>query len=337
VAIEGILAAGYQHRAISNAPGYDDGGRGAVLFQPVLSFQLTEKDTIQAKFGFASGNGLNGGSTPFAVVPWAADLEADVKNINGRDRDYLLTAWYGRTISIGGGMLAVSGGIIDATDYLDDNAYANDELTQFMNEALVNAPNAFLPSYDKGAAAQWDNGPWSARAVVMGIGGNDDQGSYTFFGAQVGYTLQLGFGEGHYRLNVNGTSDDFDSSDDSQHALFNALVSCDQQLGDGLGVWVRIGRQDDAVLIDFETIVSGGINILGNRWGRAADTIGIGYASLYGGNGDFDHSDVFEVYYRCAINAFAAISLDLQYIKDKIIDAPDPRGWIGGIRFAASF
>ena len=55
-------------------------------------------------------------------------------------------------------------------DYLDDNAYANDEFTQFMNGGLVNSLNAFLPSFDIGSAAQVDIGAWSVRGVVMDIG-----------------------------------------------------------------------------------------------------------------------------------------------------------------------
>ncbi len=53
-----------------------------------------------------------------------------------------------------------TGGIIDSTDYVDENAYANDEYTQFMNEALVNGPNGFAPSYDIGGAVEWEIGIW---------------------------------------------------------------------------------------------------------------------------------------------------------------------------------
>jgi hypothetical protein len=52
-------------------------------------------------------------------------------------------------------------GIIDATDYLDENACSNDEYTQFMNEALVNGPNAFLPSHD--SAGHWRGIPGHGR------------------------------------------------------------------------------------------------------------------------------------------------------------------------------
>ena len=59
-------------------------------------------------------------------------------------------------------------------------------------------------------------------------------------------------------------------------------LSFDQELGDIFGAWIRFGWQDDAALIDFDAIYSGGINILGSWYGREQDNIGIGYAYLHG-------------------------------------------------------
>jgi len=63
-------------------------------------------------------------ASPFTWSPWAADLEADVKNVNGRDRDCLLTGWYKHTFDFSGdNALGLTGGLVDATDYLDENAW----------------------------------------------------------------------------------------------------------------------------------------------------------------------------------------------------------------------
>jgi hypothetical protein len=85
--IGGVLAGAYQYQW---ADGDEDLGRGAISFQPEFSVRPTEKDEVFAKFGFADGNGLNG-VTAFNLAPWAADLEDDVTDINGRNRNYLLT------------------------------------------------------------------------------------------------------------------------------------------------------------------------------------------------------------------------------------------------------
>ena len=109
--------------------------RGALPFQPELVYNPTEQDQLFVKLGFAAGNGLNEVS-PFVLAPWAADLEADVKDINGRDRSYLLEAWYAHTFKLAeDNSLQITGGIIDPAFYVNENAYANDEYTQFMNEA----------------------------------------------------------------------------------------------------------------------------------------------------------------------------------------------------------
>lgn len=336
--IEGDLAGAYQYQNITDAPEVDDTGRGAVLFQPAIRFQLTENDVVQAKFGFVAGDALND-TSPFMLTPWATDLEEDVKGIGGRDRDYLLTAWYSHIFDLGGvGALDITGGIIDATDYLDANAYANDGLTQFMNAALVNGPIAFLPSYDLGGAAQWEMGDWSAAAVYMSMAENDDGNSYRFIGIQAGYKLETGLGEGSYRLLVDTTTEDFNGPNGTvEEARTGIMISCDQQLGEILGGWIRIGWQNDDALIDYQNLFSGGLNVNGTQWSRPQDNIGLGFAHLNGGNGAIDHSSVVELYYRLVFTEIAALTLDFQYLIDNYKTGNDPAGLISGVRFVASF
>jgi ferrous iron transport protein B len=53
-----------------------------------------------------------------------------------------------------------------------------------MNEAFVNSGSYGLPSYDAGAAVQWELGDWSVSALALNVGENDDGNNYNFFGAQ---------------------------------------------------------------------------------------------------------------------------------------------------------
>ena len=82
------MAGVYQYQDVDDSAGTDNDGDGVFVFRPEISYTPTEKDEIFAKFGFASGNGLNEISS-FVFAPWAADMEDDVKDINGRNRDYL--------------------------------------------------------------------------------------------------------------------------------------------------------------------------------------------------------------------------------------------------------
>jgi porin len=252
--ISAVMAGDYQYQWVSDSD-VDDLGRGAFVFQPESSFRPTDNNEFFVKLGFAAGNGLNDKS-PFVLAPWAASLEDDVKDINGRNRDYLLTAWYKHDFQFNENTaLGLTGGIIDATDYLDENVYANDEYTQFMNEALVNGPNGFAPSFDGGGAAQFAIGDFSVNGVFMNVGENDDGNNYNFFGAQFGYRLDTSLGEGNYRLMVHGTSKDFlDKDGRRKKKRACAILSFDQQLGDIFGAWIRFGRQDDDAAVDFPPV-----------------------------------------------------------------------------------
>ena len=345
LSIGGIIAGEWQYQSISDAPDFDSKGRGALVFQPEISFTPTDSDEVFAKFGFGAGNGLmEEGQSPFFLAPWAADVQDDYKDINARNRDYLLTAWYKHTFSFSEAhTLGLTGGIIDATDYLDENVFSNDEFTQFMNAGLVNGPNAFLPSYDIGGAIEWEISGFSLKGVAMAMGTNGEEGEfeepYNFYGIQFGYHVDFGLGEGNYRLIVDTTSSDFSNVAGTEKERKSCtMISFDQQLGEILGAWLRFGWSlDDDAGLDCKDLYSGGLNIGGNLWGRENDNIGIGYAHLRGGNLDLDHTDVFEVYGRFALNDIFAITGDVQYMKDamKVGDSPD--GWIFGLRATAVF
>jgi hypothetical protein len=333
--IGGILAGAYQYELLNQ--GDDDGG-GAVPFQPEMSFRPTDNDEFFAKFGFAAGNGLNN-KTPFILAPWGADLEDDVKNINGRNRDYLLTAWYKHTFRFKESLsLELTGGIIDGTDYLGANVYANDEYTQFMNKALVNAANNYIPSYDMGGAAELNLGNFDLKGVFMSVGENDDGNSFQFYGGQLTYKVKTSRGKGHYRMLVEFSSKDFvdTAGEDEKHRAV-LIFSFDQELGEIFGGWIRFGFQDDAAAIDAQNFYSGGINISGKPWDREDDNIGLGYAYLNGGNLETDNGQVAELYARFVLNDYFAITPDVQYLRQKSKDDEVIEGFIFGIRLVAEF
>jgi len=338
LSIEGVLAGAYQYQDLRDAPDFTDRGRGAMPFEPEISFRPTEKDELFAMLGFAEGNGLNNVS-PFVLRPWAAPLEDDVKDINGRNRDYLLTAWYKHTFEFGERhSLELTGGLIDAAEYLDQNAFSNDEFTQFMNEALVNAPNAFLPSFDIGGAAEWDIGSFEIAAVYMNIGENDDGNNFNYYGTELQYNMNISLGEGAYRVIFSYGSEDFlDPAGQNLESRFIVLFSFDQKFGEIIGAWTRFGFQDDKAAVNYAGVYSGGIDISGRFWGRQDDNIGIGYAYLDGGNLDIDKTQVAEAYVRFLLHKYFALTLDIQYMRDELKSGDGPKGFIYGVRMAAHF
>jgi porin len=313
-----------------------DGCYGALPLQPEMSLRLEANHELFVKFGMASGDGLNYDS-PFNIAPWAADLESDVENVNGNSRSHLLTAWYRNTADLGNsGVLESTFGLIDATDYLDDNAYSNDEYTQFMNSALVNGPNVFLPSYDAGFALSWTGDHWSTRGVYMNVEENDDDNTFHFVGVQLGYRADTALGEGNYRVLLDGTDDQFyDPTGTSLERRSAIMISCDQQLGRTVGAFIRFGRQSAAAAVDYGSLYSGGISVAGGAWGRERDNLGIGYAHLTGGNGDLLRSQVIEGYYRLAVNTVFSVTGDVQHMIDRRTAGESPEGFILGLRLTA--
>lgn len=321
---------------------FDNACAGAMPFQVELNYHPDDANELFAAIGFAVGNGLANNS-PWILSPFAADLENDVTDINGRDRDYLLIAGYKHTFSFqNGATLGTSFGILDSTWYLDRNEYANDWATQFMNEVFVNSGSYGLPSYDAGGALELAYGDWTFNAVGMNIGENDDGNNFNFWGTEVGYHPETSVGAGNYRIILAGTSTAFlDPNGTSEEKAFAWGLSFDQALGDAVGTFLRLAWQKEDPAVDYKAFYSGGLNLSGNGWGRESDNIGIGYAYLRGGNLDVDNSHAFEAYYRAGISEYLSITADVQYMKDdlKQVDPrqKDPSGWIFGLRLTAAF
>lgn len=350
----------------SSLDAYSNQCRGGMPVQLEMDFHPTERDQFFVALGWAADNALNTVS-PFRLAPWAADLEDDVENINGSSRDYLLQAWYRHSLQLPGeNSIAGTFGIIDSTAYLDQNAYADDEYTQFMNEVFVDAANYHLPSYDTGVALEGRFGPFSLNAVGMNINENDEGYNYNFWGVQAGWHPEFAIGTGNYRVSIAGTSSAFlspsrlgtpnpdpEAEQDLvlvrgevlaevpgvRQSLLSWGLSFDQAVSENLGIFLRLGWQETDAAVDYEALYSGGLNITGNAWGRPSDTLGLGYAYLEGGNTDVNRTNVFEGYYRASLNDYFAITADIQYMSDALEQfdpaQKNPEGWIFGLRLTA--
>jgi len=339
--IEGNLTGIYQY-GDWDAGDLDETDRGAAVLDLGANFHPTDADEFQVTFSFAAGNGLNNIS-PFYLAPFSDDLEDDLKDINGRNRDYLLEAWYKHTFTLSeNASLGITGGIIDSTAYIDDNKFANDEVTQFMNEIFVNDTNVNLPSYDIGGVIELDISNVSVRALAMNTKyetDTDAHKNYNYFAFQLGYSIDTSLGEGNYRICGFSTNNKFPNWDGTEYEnLYGIGISADQEIGDIVGVFARLCWQDDTAVVDYASLYSAGVNINGNLWGRKGDNAGIGYAYLNGADrGDIDNTDAFEAYVRFKILEYADISLDIQYMADNYNYAEDIDGFIYGVRVNAYF
>lgn len=337
LSLDGVFSAALQCQNLSDNTNADDTCKSAIPFQPSLTYRAASHSTLYLKLGFASGNGLNEVS-PFIIPPWAADLENDVENINGSGRDHLLEAWYQHMFDFEqANRVGITLGVIDASQYLDQNAYANDEFTQFMNPALSNAPNTFFPSYDPGVAAEWLSDQWTFTGVYMRVHQNTRTDKYDFYGVQAGYRLDSVLGTGNYRILLNSDRNLIDQTGMTRQKNDLLIFSIDQQFGDNIGAFSRLGWRLDDSRIDFRAIYSGGIDISGETWGRLLDNIGLGVAYLEGSNGNINSSRIAEGYYRMVLSAYLSLTADIQYTHDTFIQTSGIKGTVYSLRATVIF
>ncbi len=324
--------------------------RGAGIVDLEIDYHPTDRDTLFAAIRAASGNALNdiGG---VELAPYADPLEKELRDINGSGRSNLLEAWYKRGFELPGDTsLALTAGIINAGDYLGENEFADESDTQFMNEVLETS-NIDMLSYSPGAILQLERGQWSFDLVYT-QSENEEGSRFNWVSGQLGYQVETELGEGNYRLLAFSSDDAFLNADETRddERFQGTGLSFDQEFGEIFGGFVRILWAGDNAAVEFNRLVSGGVNISGRAWGRARDNAGIGYAYVEGPPGsDLRIANVAEAYVRFQVTSRLDVSLDLQYQENTVraqadgadegegdagsqADPTDPSAWIAGLR-----
>ena len=112
--------------------------------------------------------------------------------------------------SLADGRIVFLAGLVDQSNYLDANTYANNSQGQFMNEALVNSMVIPFSFNNLGLNLQWQ--PSKSWYVMFGMGANNQPAGYSPFEdlsfedwsylLEFGVTPKdvLGLGSGNYRL-----------------------------------------------------------------------------------------------------------------------------------------
>lgn len=341
--IEGTLTLMSQHAELDGIFDEDDNkisnaNRSAAVINIDANFYPTENDQLQVTYSFAESTTING-LEAFTLTPYAGDLEEDLSDINSSGRYNLLEAWYKHNFILNENTsIGITLGIIGSTAYIDSNEIANDEISQFMNNIFVNNTLANLPDYDKGAALEFNSGPWSLDAVIMNSE-NDDQNDYNYYSIQMSYQLTTKWGLGNYRLYGFTTDEGFlDTDGIDKEKLAGFGLSADQQLSQSTSLFARFGTQKDDAALDHDKMISAGASISGNSWGRSSDTLAIGFAFLHGANdSEIDHTVTLETYYKFMLSEIFDITIDVQWIEDDLESDEAAEGYVVGLRFDTSF
>lgn len=244
---------------------------------------------------------------------------------------------------------AVTAGIIDPTGAVDDNAYANDETTQFIGSMFRNAANIGFSDNAFGVKATYETD--IADFAVQYIDASDykEITRNGFASAQVNF--KPGFiddKEGNYRIygwaNTND-NDKLDGTGEGNEKAYGFGLSLDQQFSDIFGGFARYswsrGDIDDEIYasstwsIGLQATVKG----IGEE-----DVIAIACGQVIPSNQYKDNvnenaksENHLEVYYNWNVTDYLSISPDFQLVENPFYNEDDDTAYVGTIRMQISF
>jgi high affinity Mn2+ porin len=196
------------------------------------------------------------------------------------------------------------------TDFFDNNAYAHDPRSQFMNWALMyNAAwdyAADVRGYTLGGVCELNQKDWALRygitAEPLVANGSDyDMDFGVAHGQQVELEERYKINDrpgklrlmtywnranmGNYRESIAqglaaGTTPDITASRNYEHVKYGFLVNIEQEINDDLGAFCRLGWDDGQsetwAFTECDRTAACGILLKGASWHRPQDQIGLG-------------------------------------------------------------
>jgi high affinity Mn2+ porin len=197
-------------------------------------------------------------------------------------------------------------------DIFDDNRYAHDPRTQFMNWTLVGA-GAFdfvadARGFTNGAAVEWENGRHAVRVAAFQVAREANAllldpsplaawqvlGSLERFWQVNGRNgaVRLIYGASRTRQSSWGdlaAGVPFEANPTRRRLKHNLAISFDHEVGRDWGVFARLswndGRTQNWMFTEQDVAISGGVSIRGTSWGREADTLALGTNLGFASNG----------------------------------------------------
>jgi len=339
---------------------------------------------VFGQFRMGQGSGLDSLWPTFSgpntsALPPVGDSQQD------NSTAFLAQAWYqldipltaGETIPQSRQNLLLNFGKMDPFAFFDQNAAANDETRQFLNNVFVH--NALLDAggdtgtdadgFSPGVRLAYANETREplAYGLSLGVFGAGTGASYNntfsspFVILQVD-TLQKFFGgrDGNYRLYVwrNGQATPYqDSENSSLEAHTGWGASIDQRVGEAVTLFGRYGHET-AGHVRFDRALALGAEVGGDFWNRAGDALGLAMGGqrvssefhenslTWDANGDgipdFGYQAsgterVTEMYYRYRLNKQFELSPDVQLIRRPGGNGAAPNMTILGARAQLTF
>jgi len=225
----------------------------------------------------------------------------------------------------------------------DCSSYANDETSQFLNNALINNPTIPFPDYGIGAILYWNPIEWWYSSIGVAdaqadaretgfrttFGGED----YFFYIFETGVSPRLNSAKGPlhglYRVGFWNDPQPKVNSDGAKNYRDDVgfYVCCDQLLtkensdpedNQGFGTFFRYGYAPSK-RNDITNFFSFGFQYQGIIDGRDEDVLGFGFAQgIFSDSADTTYTDDYEnaveLYYNAQVSRWLNISPSIQYI-----------------------
>ncbi len=236
--------------------------------------------------------------------------------------------------------------------FIDDNAFANDEVGQFVGKPFVNDP--VLDSEDEfgplAAFGFWPSDCFSLVALIQSSSHSlaaqdqqkdvwDDIFEKPLFAGQLTYSPAFQKLQGTYRLyGWVQTYDHPEVTGNGTDEGWGLGLSCDQQISEKVGLFGRFGYHNDEVY-EVPWFYSLGTAITGLIPSREEDEIGFGFAGLKANDDLPDDGTEFhlEGYYKSVLSEYLALTLDLQYVVNPLGDSSNDDVFAGMVRGEFSF
>ena len=198
-------------------------------------------------------------------------------------------------------------GKLSAKDVFDNNTYANDPRTQFMNWSLMANGAWDYPAdslgYTQGFVAELNQPQWTVRYGIFQVPARSNQMEHDWhmadawsmalelerrwkLDAHPGAVRLLGYVERAHMGNfseaidaslANGTAADITATR-AYRCKFGFGVNAEQEIVKDIGVFARLGWNDGQtepwVFTDVDQTASLGVSVKGSFWGRKNDTVG---------------------------------------------------------------
>jgi hypothetical protein len=282
---------------------------------------------------FADIVGLSG-APPDAEIPALTLINGYTARLVAQNELNLREAWL-RT-EIFKNRLALTAGRLDLTNYFDANAFANDESTQFISDALVNNQMLGLAVNGTGFASEFD--AKNGFRVKFGLQQNNNDATNLsdsmFTLSEVGYTFTpFSLPEGTYRVWFRT-----DNSDPA--ALLKGVgFSFDQKVSPSVGLFARYGQSqvdlDLGAGVENDKFFSFGVGFQKGFIFNPEDTWGVGFARMDLRAGD--RENLVEGYYNFLMTEKLRLSFHLTGVLDRPAGTEQFGYLFPGIRLQAAF